>query len=356
VRPPTRGDRLDAKVGPDLPRKPTVSGRRTTIYDLAALAGASPTAVSSVLNGVWKKRRISEALAERITRIANEQGFALNMQASALRREKSNLIGMIVPIYDNRYFGAIAECFEDMARQRRLFPIVTCTLRDPELEMQAARAMIAHQVDCLVATGATNPDSITEICAAAGVRSLNLDLPGRLAPSVISDNHGGALALTRHVLAASAERRANGRPLLYVGGRLDHNTKERIRGFRDAHAEAGIAVDEDMILAPGYSPDHVEQALGELAARRPDEIPPALCVGSTISLEGVLRWLKTSRLSGGPPPYIGCVDWDPLVSTLADNIVMYRQDVPVMLTELFRLIDAETGDPCLIEVPMQLVA
>src|SRR5690606_23019792 len=103
------------------------TGRRTTIYDLAALAGASPTAVSAVLNGTWKKRRISAALAERITRIADEQGYAVNMQASALRREKSHLIGMIVPKYDNRYFGSIVERFEAMARDRGLFPIITCT-------------------------------------------------------------------------------------------------------------------------------------------------------------------------------------------------------------------------------------
>jgi LacI family fructose operon transcriptional repressor len=73
---------------------------------LASLAGASPTAVSSVLNGTWQKRRISASLAEKIVRIADEQGYALNMQASGLRREKSNLIGMIVPKYDNRYFAS----------------------------------------------------------------------------------------------------------------------------------------------------------------------------------------------------------------------------------------------------------
>ena len=54
--------------------------KRTTIYDLAKLAGSSPSAVSAVLSGKWKQRRISAALAERITRIADEQapvGFFL---------------------------------------------------------------------------------------------------------------------------------------------------------------------------------------------------------------------------------------------------------------------------------------
>ncbi|MGO4841828.1 LacI family DNA-binding transcriptional regulator, partial [Rhizobiaceae sp. 2RAB30] len=108
------------------------------------MAGTSASAVSSVLNGNWKKRRISSRLAEKITRLAEEQGYALNMQASLLRREKSHMIGMIVPKYDNRYFGSIVELFEDMARTRGLFPIITCTRRDPELEVEAARAMLSY--------------------------------------------------------------------------------------------------------------------------------------------------------------------------------------------------------------------
>ncbi len=194
--------------------KPT---KRTTIYDLAHLAGTSASAVSAVLNGNWKKRRISSQLAEKITRIAEEQGYALNMQASLLRREKSKIIGMIVPKYDNRYFGSIVEMFEAMARERGLFPIITCTRRDPDLEIEAARTMLSYQCDWMVATGATDPDRITEICAAAGVGSLNLDLPGSRAPSVISDNYAGARELTLRVLK-KCETRSAARNLCSLSG------------------------------------------------------------------------------------------------------------------------------------------
>ena len=328
--------------------------RRTTIYDLATLVGASPTAVSAVLNGTWKKRRISASLAERITRIAEEQGYALNLQASGLRREKSRLIGMIVPKYDNRYFGSIVERFEAMARTRDLFPIITCTMRDPALEFQAAREMISHQVDCLIATGATDPDRITAICEAAGVRSLNLDLPGSRAPSVISDNFGGARALTQRILAASASQRHRGEAIPFIGGRAsDHNTSERIRGYRAAHAEAGITVDEQMILATGYAPDRAISALSDLAARR-GQLPRALFVNSTIALEGVLHWTRSSGHFGSVAPHVGCFDWDPLAAILTENIVMVQQDVPAMLQSLFGLIDngplAPDAPPGIIEV------
>ncbi|WP_313349572.1 substrate-binding domain-containing protein [Paracoccus sp. (in: a-proteobacteria)] len=342
---------VDETTGNRLAGTRIVSGKRTTIYDLAALAGASPSAVSSVLNGTWKKRRISAALAERITRLADEHDFAINMQASALRREKSNLIGMIVPKYDNRYFGLIVEQFEEMARAKGLFPIITCTRRDPDLEVQAARAMISHQVDCLIATGATDPDRISELCASSGVRAMNLDLPGTLAPSVISDNYGGALVLTRRILADSASSRPPGGPILFVGGRItDHSTSERLRGFRDAHAEAGIAIDETMVLTPGYAQEKAHLALKDYLAQH-DNAPKAIFVTSTITLEGVLHAIKESRLYDGLFPSIGCFDWDPLVAALDSRILMVRQDVPSMLKALFDLLEAAPGPPGIVSIP-----
>lgn len=324
-------------------------GRRTTIYDLAKLAGSSPSAVSSVLNGSWKKRRISASLAEKITRIADEHGYAVNLQASGLRRETSQLIGMIVPKYDNRYFGSIVESFEQMARARGLFPIVTCTQRDAELEIQAARAMISHQVGWLVATGATDPDRISELCAAAGVRTLNLDLPGRLAPSVISDNRAGARDLTRRLMQSLEAQGRPQPPIYYLGGRAsDHNTIERLAGFRQAHAERGLSVAPWQISVPGYSPEKACQALDALlASGRPP--PEALFVSSTITLEGVLTWVR--RTGGTRLPQIACFDWDPLAAALNPNLIMQRQDVPRMLEALFQLIDAPPSEAKLIQIP-----
>lgn len=335
--------------------KRIASGRRTTIYDLAELAGVSPSAVSSVLNGTWRKRRIGPALAEKIERLAEEQGYSLNMQASGLSREKSNLIGMIVPKYDNRYFGSIVERFEAMARERGLFPIVTCTQRDAELEIQAAREMISHQVAYLIATGATDPDRITRLCATAGVRSLNLDLPGKLAPSVISDNRAGAYELTRRILSASQGRRDAKDPLLFVGGRpTDHNTIERIRGFRDAHAELGIAVGDDNIFTKDYAPDEARDALDAYIATH-HRSPVALFVSSTITLEGVVRWIDANPAYAGARPYVGCFDWDPMVPVLDKNILMVRQDVPRMLDALFGIIDGKVQAAGVVQIPTALV-
>lgn len=314
--------------------------RRPTIYDIARLAETSPSAVSSVLNGSWRKRRISKKLADKITGIAAAEGYSTNIQASVLRREKSNIVGMIVPKYDNRYFGAIAEQFEALARARGLFPVVTCTQREPELEIEAAKELISYQAECLIATGATDPDRITALCRSAGVRSINLDLPGTLAPSVISDNYVGARDLTRLLLDRCARDLGWTGPLHFVGGRLsDHNTAARLSGFRDAQAERGIALPDAHVLALGYSADKAERAL----ARVDTGEPVGLFVNSTISLEGAVRWMRGLPDAAAGHIRYGCFDWDPFAALLPNNVGMVQQDVSTMLARAFELMGDSSG-------------
>lgn len=329
--------------------------KKITIYDLAELSGVSASAVSAILNGNWKKRRISAKLAEKVTRIAQEQGYAINRQASMLRSKKSNVIGMIVPKYDNRYFGSVVESFEEMARERGLLPIITCTRRRPELEIEAVKAMLSWQVDWVVATGATNPDTITELCQQAGVPTVNLDLPGTLAPSVISDNYAGARALTDKILDNSLRRHGSLAPLTFVGGRSsDHNTLERLRGFRDAHRQRGLEVPEENVLAPGYSKGKVEACMQARFGAGEAHLQ-GFFVNSTISLEGVVRWLAQRGLTGTEQPPMGCFDWDPFVFLLGHDIDMVQQNVQAMLEAVFSLIDADDASKRLIEIPPLLI-
>ena len=325
--------------------------RRTTIYDIARLAEASPSAVSSVLNGTWEKRRISKKLAARVMSLAEAEGYSVNVQASLLRRERSNIVGMIVPKYDNRYFGAISEQFEEMARARGLFPIITCTQRDPDLEFEAAKEMLSYRVECVISTGATDPDRISTFCAASGVQTINLDLPGTLAPSVISDNYAGAHSLTGLILDRCARDLGAETALHFIGGRLsDHNTAARLQGFLDAHRTRGLTVPEGQILASGYSAQKAFQTLGALV---PDG-PLGLFVNSTIALEGVVRWYTSLAPHLAQNLRYGCFDWDPFGAFLPGNVGMVEQNVRAMLEQAFALIGTTDGPRSPILVPCNL--
>ena len=323
------------------------SPKKTTIYNLADLAGTSAGTVSAVINGNWKKRRISRKMAERVLKLAEEHGFALNMQARALSREKSGIIGMIVPMYDNRYFSSIAQEFEARARYTGYFPIVTCTRRDPDLEVAAARAMLGYQVERLICTGATDPDRIHDLCAAAGVPTLNLDLPGTKASSVISDNYKGALELTDSLLAVKASAQPT---VLFIGGRAtDHNTSERIKGFHEACKKGGVPEADIHVLPCGYAAQKARSAYVDWAKAQ-KTTPDILFVNSTISLEGLLPLLDANA-DGDPQIIVGCFDWDPFAARTNLEMRMVKQDVGSMLGALFDLFREPKGDIRLIQIP-----
>src|SRR3954469_10900968 len=163
------------------------AGRKTTIYDIATAAEASAATVSLVLNGNWARYRIKKDTAHRILETARRLGYAVNLKARGLRLSQSGLAGMILPHYRNRFFAGLAEAFEAIARGRGLCPIVVSTHRNPENEVSVTETLLAQQVEFLFISGVHNPDPLNELCRSAGVRCVNIDLPGSRAPSVVSD-------------------------------------------------------------------------------------------------------------------------------------------------------------------------
>ena len=316
--------------------------KQVTIYDIATRAGTSASTVGAVMNGSWQNRRISKARAESIRQIADELGYSPNMQARGLRSDRSRMIGMILPMYDNRYFGAVAELFEREARNRGLLPMTSCTRRDPELELATVRQMLAYNVDRIVCTGATDPDAIATLCAAHNVPTINLDLPGSVAPSVISDNYSGAYKLTAELIARAGSAGEDwSNDLIFVGGRpTDHNTSERVRGFRAALKDAKATQPHENVLACGYASSKAKAAFAEHVTRT-GRLPTAMFVNSTISLEGVVDWLGQHERAALDTIMFGCFDWDPFAQYVAKNLFSVRQDVPAMIDAMFDIMDSK---------------
>ena len=317
------------------------TGRKVTIYDIAELAGTSASTVSAVLNGKWRARRIKETSAVAIRKVAEEAGYVHNMQARALRQHRSGLIGMIIPLHETRFFSSISQNFEREARARNLWPIVVSTLRDREMEVSTARTLISYRVECLLVTGATDPDAIGAICDAANVRHVNIDLPGRNAPSVISDNYLGAFELTDVIL--DGMRPAPGGPasdIYFIGGLAsDHATARRINGFTDALKARGATPAPGQINACGYAPELAEAAIRELYQRL-GRLPAGLFVNSTIAFEGVVRFFRTLPRELLHTITVGCSDWDPFATLVEFPLTMLRQDARALVAEAFVIIDS----------------
>jgi LacI family fructose operon transcriptional repressor len=329
--------------------------KKATIYDLSVKSGASASTVSAVLNGTWRKRRISEETASKIMALAEQLKYTANQQARALRSSRSGLAGLLLPVYDTRFFSSMAQTFEVQARQRGLLPVVVSGRRDPEEERRVVETLVSYSIDSLFIAGATDPDGVHKVCARANIPHVNIDLPGDLASSVISDNRQGAKALTSAIIRHAQRTGPLGPDDVYMfGGRDDHASRERIIGFHAAKSEVFGAVADKDIESTGYSPSMTAVAF-ERFYERNGSLPRCFFINSSINFEGLLRFMGKHDGETFGDIVVGCFDYDPFGSFLPFPVYMIRPNITQMLEKGFELLDAQDTPPRLIVVEPQLV-
>ena len=325
---------------------------KPTIYDIARLTDASASTVSAVLSGTWKSRRISEATALKVQTIAGEQGYSANLQARGLRQARSGMVGLILPVHDNRFFAAMSQSFEAQARARGWCPVVVSTLRDPQEEARTVATLISYAIDSVFIAGASDPEAVGALCRAADLPHVYVDLPGRDAPSVVSNNYHGADILTRTILG---EGKISGRPYFIGGDAADYATSRRIEAFRAVVVERTGKISSDQVIACGYAP---VRARAEIAAlcNRLGGLPAALFVNSLTVFEGVLSHLITLPPSAFDATVLGCYDYDPFAAFLQFPLHMVRQNAAELIARAFEIIETGTRDAQLIEIEPELIA
>ena len=329
---------------------------KPTIYDIAKLSGASPSTVSATLNGTWKRRRVAKATALRIQKIATENGYTTNLQARGLRQARSGLVGLILPVHANRFFASLSQSFEAEARERGWCPVIVSTLRDPAEEVRTVETLISYAVDYLFIVGATDPDALGELCQAAGLPHIYIDLPGKDAPSVISNNYLGAELLTRKLLELKPEVSdpVRAKPYFIGGHRSIHASARRIEAFGATVLEICGSLDDEQIITCGYSPASAAREISSLCDRL-GGLPAGLFVDSIRTFEGIVSYLVHLPAEAFQQSVFGCFDYEPFSAFLRFPVYMVRQNSNRLIAAAFELIDAGTDDPVLIQIDPELI-
>lgn len=326
-------------------------GKKVTIKDLAEAAETSATTASLVMNGSWEQHRINPDTAAKVRELARQLGYQPNQRARALRLSRSSLSGLIIPHHRNRFFAGLAEHFEHESHGRGLVPIIGSTQRVPEIEDTVGASIIAQEVEFLIIAGVNDPSKINALARKAGVRCVNLDLPGKDTFSVVTDNYGGARQLTQNLLAGLPSDGS----LMFLGGReQEYATNLRVNGFYAGLAEAGRDPEASVVLRCGYDPQSARDALQSVIAEGRN-LPAAILVNSITAYEGfVTLWRDRPDLFRGIR--VACFDWDPFASCLPIETIMLRQDVEGLILRCFEWFDSDherAGE--LVMVPPRLV-
>jgi LacI family transcriptional regulator len=211
-----------------------------TLQDVADRAGVSMATASRVLNGSVRTPRAE--VAERVRQAALELGYVANASAQALVRASTMLIGLVVHDIADPYFSSIARGVQVSARRTAHQVLLATTDRDPDLELEAVRALAAHRTDVLILAGSRWADvddgavreQLDRYRAGGGrVAVIGQPIPG--ANTVVVENRAGAADLAAALVAAGHRRFAvlAGPPALLTA-------RDRTEGFASALAERGL--------------------------------------------------------------------------------------------------------------------
>ncbi|MGZ4167796.1 MAG: LacI family DNA-binding transcriptional regulator [Solirubrobacteraceae bacterium] len=218
-----------------------------TIRDVARLAEVHPGTVSRALNE-QTRALVNEQTAARVLRAADELGYRPNPIARGLKTNRSYTIGVMIPDLTNPLFPPIVRGIEDRLGAAGYTALIVNTDNDPERERSHIEAMLARQVDGLIAATARLDVTLLAEAAAAGTPLVlvNRSLEDGSAPAVTVDDHRGIALAVEHVA------RLGHRLIGNVAGPQNVSTGHRRHlGFQDAMHAAGLPVDPGHVSFAG---------------------------------------------------------------------------------------------------------
>ncbi len=271
-----------------MPRETKGKNRRTTIKDVAALAGVSASTVSRVLA---MDPRISPATAEKVRKAIQEVHYHPNGIARSLVRKASLTIGFSVAQPPDQAFASpfVAESLRGAAAiaQRYGYYLMIFTAPTPAEERHHSLTLFREgRIDGVILTTARVHDTLLGDLQREGVPFAVIGRPAgrQVTYWVNNDNVADARAATAHLLQLGHRRIG-----LVTGPRQFVVTLDRMRGFRLAMQEAGQSPRLLAIADGSFTEQGGYEATQTLIRRYPDLT--ALLITDDVMAVGALRAL-----------------------------------------------------------------
>ncbi|MBB5573157.1 MULTISPECIES: LacI family DNA-binding transcriptional regulator [Rhizobium] len=265
---------------------------RVTVIDIAHAAGVSKSTVSLVLQG---SSLVNEATRAKVNAVIRELGYVYNRGAANLRQAKSKIVGIVVNDLTNSFFAELAVGVDMVVQSAGYVQFLSNTGESIDRQREVVASMREHGISGLIvspARGTEAADFKSLTNAGIPVVIVVRNIPGAKVSSLVSDNFAGASAAVEH-LAGLGHRR-----IAFMGGFANTAVfAERLGGYRDALAKAGIAFDDDLVVATAPSRAGGVEAVGRamLLANKPTA---AVCFNDAVAF-GVCDGLRARRLEPG---------------------------------------------------------
>lgn len=293
-----------------------------TITDLARLAGVSPGTVSRALAG---KSLVNTKTRQKIEALAREHGFRPNQMASGLRRQKTGVIGVAIPLgHDVRQ--QISDTFF-----MTLLGLLADELTEHGYDLMLRRVVPTSDEDWLDRfIGSGMIDGVIVIGQSDQFARIEEVADGYL-PLVVWGNHaqgqrhcvvgtdnrlGGRLAAER-LIAAGA------RSMAFLGDTAPIEFAARHAGARDVAARMGVPL---RVLPTHLAPDQLNEEIAAHLASVAGEVDGIFAATDTIAA-ACLAQLR--RRGVAVPDGMKIVGFDdlPIAGQTAPPLTTIRQDI-----------------------------
>ena len=311
--------------------------RRSTLTDVAKLAGVSPSTASKALNG---RSHVRAETRDRVLEAARQLSFSPNSLARGLLAGRTGTVGLLTSDLEGRFVIPILMGAEDAFGEGAVNGFLCDARGDTIREQHHVQALLSRQVDGLIVVGSrTDPRP-----------SLGQDLPVPVvytyAPSedpqdlsVVCDNVGAGRLAIEHLISSGRTR------IAHITGDPGYGaSQERARGALAALADAGLPVVGEVRFGT-WSEGWGRAASAMLLDRHP-EVDAIFC-GSDQVARGVMDTLRErDRAVPDDIAVIGFDNW----TVLSTNARPPLTSIDMNLQELGRtaaqaLFDALDGSP-----------
>ncbi len=244
-----------------------------TINDIAKELNISPSTVSRALND---NAKISEATKKKVKAVAEDLGYELNLVASSLSKNKTNVIGVIIPNLGSQFFARALSGIQEVARDNGYNVIISQTNESVQQEIDVTRVMNSARVDGLVCclTMETKDVSHFNVFVKKGIPVAMFDrvsyaVPG---PKIVVDNYEAGYVATEHLINLGCKR------IAHLAGAMSSKVfEDRTEGFKDALKKYELPLLPQFLLSSDLTEQDARDAmrLWMNLAEKPDGIVAA---------------------------------------------------------------------------------
>lgn len=205
-----------------------------TIKDVAREADVSIATVSRIMNN---RGAISDKTRKKVYEAMEKLHYQPNEMARALQKNKSNIIGLVVPKIDYAFFSRLTDAIEESCHSFGYKLMICKSGENAEREKELVSMLQANQVDGILLCSRLGD---TNIYAQNPLPLISIDREIEGFSSVTSDNYSGGVRAARALFDAGSKN-----PLLFGTEVPEYMPMDqRHRGFRDECEKGGMKCTE----------------------------------------------------------------------------------------------------------------